>query len=332
MQCVQDAEEARIAALQDYRILDTAPDQAFDRLTRLARLALQVPIVLISLVDRDRQWFKSKQGLDITETSLSVSFCVYAIQQTKPFIVTDARLHPLFRDNPLVTGKPFIRFYAGTPLTMKSGFVIGTLCVIDTRARVLSTEEVDVLQDIGEMVISEIELRQIAKTDSLTGTLTRRGFDTEIVREYARAQRSHHAISLLALDVDHFKSVNDRYGHATGDAVLQSLVTAIRSELRIADFVGRMGGEEFVIALPDTDLAGAVILAERIRVRIASAEIEVHGSAIRITASIGIAACDVAQANWTKAFRNADMALYRAKASGRNKCVCHEQSPSSEAA
>lgn len=332
MECFRNAEDARIAALQDYRILDTAPEQPFDRLTRLARLALQVPIVLISLVDRERQWFKSKQGLDVTQTPRSISFCTYAIQQTEPFIVTDARLHPMFHDNPLVTGEPFIRFYAGIPLIMKSGFVLGTLCVIDTRARVLSTEEVDVLQDIAVMVINEIELRQIARTDSLTGTLTRRGFDMEIDREYARAQRSQHGISLLALDVDHFKSVNDRYGHVAGDAVLQAIVAAIKSELRITDLIGRMGGEEFVIALPDTDLAGAAILAERIRVRIASTEIDAHGTMIRITASIGVATCDVAEANWTKAFRNADMAMYRAKATGRNTCLCHEEIPQDAAA
>lgn len=333
MQChLPGNEDLRLAALQGYNILDTGPEQSFDRLTRLARLALRVPIVLISLVDRDRQWFKSRQGIDACETPRSISFCAHAIQQDEPFIITDARAHPLFHDNPLVTGEPFIRFYFGIPLKMRDDLTIGTLCVIDHHPRTLSSEEIDVLQDLARMVIDQIELREIATTDSLTGALTRRGFDREIGREFGRARRLQHTVSLVALDIDNFKSVNDRYGHAAGDAVIQSIVAAIKKELRATDIVARMGGEEFAIALPETDLAGARILAERIRERVAFTEVTTQGNTIGVTASFGIADCDVTSETWTETFARADAALYRAKRSGRNMCLCQERPPKNAAA
>ena len=323
MQCnVSRNEEGRLAALHKSNILDTGPEQSFDRLTRLARLALQVPIVLISLVDRDRQWFKSRQGIDASETPRSVSFCAHAIQQAEPFIISDATLNPLFCDNPLVVGEPFIRFYMGIPLKMRDGFVIGTLCVIDHHPRVLSTEEIDVLQDLARMVVSEIELRQIATTDSLTGCLTRRGFDIEMTREFKRSKRSRHDCSIVAIDIDHFKLVNDKYGHASGDLVLQSVVSTIQQELRAGDFVGRLGGEEFAIVLPETPIAGAITVAERIRRAIAGTAVPMRAGDIRVTASFGISCLDPLNETWSATLAKADQALYEAKRMGRNMCVC----------
>jgi diguanylate cyclase (GGDEF)-like protein len=332
MQCHLRDEEQRLAALYSCGLLDTAPEHAFDRLTRLARMALRVPIVLVSLVDRDRQWFKSSQGLTASETPRSISFCAHAIAQDKPFIVTDAALHPEFCDNPLVVGEPFIRFYIGIPLKMRDGYIIGTLCAIDRQPRALSTEEIDVLQDLAGMVVDAIELRQMATADSLTGALTRRGFDLAIDREFNRARRSRHDLSLVALDVDHFKSINDRYGHAAGDLVLQSLVAMVKQEMRGADFVVRMGGEEFVLALPETDGQGAHRLAERVRERIAGMSINILGHTIRVTASFGVASCGAADTSWTTALEKADAALYRAKRSGRNMSLCYEHLPDSAAA
>ena len=324
MQCpLPSNEDARLAALRTYDLLDTAPEHAFDRLTRLARMALRMPIVLVSLVDTNRQWFKSRQGLAVSETPRSISFCGYAIHQAEPFIVTDAALDPLFRDNPLVVGEPFVRSYIGIPLKMQSGYIIGTLCAIDTQPRVFLSEEVEVLRDLASLVVDAIELRQIATTDSLTGALTRRGFDMEMSRELARAKRFQNDISLIAIDIDHFKSVNDRYGHAVGDDVLRSLVATVKSEIRDTDIVARMGGEEFVVALPETDLAGARNFAERIRERIAGAQTSVRDHHIRVTASLGVATCDASDTSWETALGKADHALYRAKRSGRNMCLCY---------
>src|SRR5689334_20409665 len=126
----QDDEDARLAALQALDILDTGPEHSFDRLTRLARLALDVPIGLVSLVDEDRQWFKSRQGVAICESDRVISFCTHAIRQTEPYIVPDATRDALFCDNPFVTGAPHVRSYIGIPLRTREGHALGTLCAM----------------------------------------------------------------------------------------------------------------------------------------------------------------------------------------------------------
>ncbi|MBO6825282.1 MAG: response regulator [Sneathiella sp.] len=153
-------EEARLAALRDYEILDTAAEQAFDRLTQLAATFYASPIALISLVDRERQWFKSRVGLEATETPRNLAFCHHAIQGDKPFIVNDATKDERFRDNPLVTGAPDIRFYAGAPLVSPQGQKIGTLCIIDQNPRQdFQEKDTEQLTLLAEIVISEMELR-----------------------------------------------------------------------------------------------------------------------------------------------------------------------------
>lgn len=145
-------EPLRLAALHATGLLDTPPEERFDRLTRLARFMFGVDIALVSLVAHDRQWFKSRQGLEATETPREVSFCSHAIRGSRVFEVTDARQDPRFCDNPLVTGAPGIRFYAGAPLTMADGHRIGTLCIIDTRPRQLSRVERHALRDLADCV------------------------------------------------------------------------------------------------------------------------------------------------------------------------------------
>jgi diguanylate cyclase (GGDEF)-like protein len=316
-------EGERLKALRRYHILDTPPEEAFDRLTRLVKMLLKTPIVLVSLIDHDRQWFKSRQGLGLTETPRSISFCTYAIEQDTALVVRDALEHPLFKDSPLVTGEPHIRFYIGVPLKTHDGYNIGTLCAMDQRPRELSAEEIDVLHDLAGMIVDEIELRQLATTDSLTGVLTRRGFEIAIKREAGRAKRYHHHLSLIAFDIDHFKSINDRHGHAAGDLVLRAVAAQIKGELRAIDFMGRLGGEEFVIALPETDITGARILAERIRDKLAQTSLQAQDISIHVTASFGIASYDESDDGWKSVLERADAAVYDAKKGGRNRCACH---------
>jgi anti-sigma regulatory factor (Ser/Thr protein kinase) len=152
-------ETARLAALRKYRILDTDPEQAFDDLTLLASHVCGTPIALISLLDADRQWFKSRVGLSITETSRSVSFCAHAIRQNGLFIVPDARDSPRFRDNPFVAAENGIRFYAGAPLITPAGYALGTLCVLDRVPRTLTTEQLEALQALRRQVEAQLELR-----------------------------------------------------------------------------------------------------------------------------------------------------------------------------
>ena len=152
-------EAARLAALRRYRILDTGPERAFDDLTLLASHICGTPMALITLVDDDRQWFKSRIGISLPETSRALSFCAYAIRERDTMVVPDARVDARLRDNPLVTGAPHIRFYAGTPLVTPDGHALGTLCVVDNVTRTLSASQLAALEALARQVESQLELR-----------------------------------------------------------------------------------------------------------------------------------------------------------------------------
>jgi PAS domain S-box-containing protein len=157
---ISDKESERLRALESYNILDTQPEYEFDRLTELASLICGTPISLISLIDKDRQWFKSKVGLEAQQTHRNISFCQHAIIDDHIFEVADATKDERFKDNPLVTGNPDIRFYAGHPLVDKQGHALGTLCVIDTKPRALNKEQKKALALLAEEVISQIIARK----------------------------------------------------------------------------------------------------------------------------------------------------------------------------
>lgn len=156
---IPENEATRIASLRDLLILDTPPEERFDHITAFCSTAFHVPIALVSLVDVNRQWFKSCYGLDVGETSRDISFCGHAIHSDKPLVIEDATKDPRFADNPLVTGGPGIRFYAGQPLTLSDGQRVGTLCLIDRRPRRLDTDDLKMLSDLGRLVVRELEDR-----------------------------------------------------------------------------------------------------------------------------------------------------------------------------
>jgi GAF domain-containing protein len=153
-------EEGRIAALEKYAILDTDPEQSFDDLTLLASFVCETPIALISLVDEDRQWFKSRVGIDASETSRDIAFCSTAILQSDVLVVPDALLDERFRDNPLVASDPHIRFYAGAPLINEDGYALGTLCVVDRTPRQLAPEQREALKALSRLVLAQLEFRR----------------------------------------------------------------------------------------------------------------------------------------------------------------------------
>jgi len=152
-------EAARVAALNRYAILDSEPEQSFDDLVILAAHICQTPMAMLSLVDDHRQWFKSKFGVEVRETPRDVSICAHTIQQNDLFVVPDTLQDPRFRENPLVTGEPHIRFYAGTPLINEDGFALGTLCVVDRQPRQLDPEQTEAISALGRLALRQMELR-----------------------------------------------------------------------------------------------------------------------------------------------------------------------------
>ncbi|MFK3974761.1 diguanylate cyclase domain-containing protein [Pseudomonas sp. NPDC087358] len=153
-------EKERLEALRQLEILDTPGETSLDRITRLVARMLDVPIALVSLVDENRQWFKSRVGLDAMQTPRELAFCAHAILQTTPLVVPDAAADERFRDNLLVTGAPHIRFYAGVPIRTSKGFAVGTLCAIDERPRQMTEEELSILRDLADIVSREVQLRE----------------------------------------------------------------------------------------------------------------------------------------------------------------------------
>ncbi len=153
-------EQARLDALRQYQILDTAAEAEFDALTEITARILQVPIVLVSIVDADRQWFKARFGLEVTETPRNISFCGHVVLAKQTLIVPDARVDPRFVDNPLVTGAPHVCFYAGVPLQTPEGFPLGTLCAVDHKPRELSAEQVGLLERLARQAMALLTLRR----------------------------------------------------------------------------------------------------------------------------------------------------------------------------
>jgi GAF domain-containing protein len=154
------AEKERLASLEKYAILDTEPEQGFDELTLLASYVCKTPMAMISLVDEDRQWFKSKIGLTSSQTPRDIAMCSVAIQQSGVMVVPDTLKDERFRDNPLVTSDPHIRFYAGAPLINDEGYALGTLCVIDQNPRTFGQDQQVALQALSRLVVAQLEFRR----------------------------------------------------------------------------------------------------------------------------------------------------------------------------
>lgn len=335
-------EQLRLAAVRATKLLDTPAEGRFDRITRIARRLAEAPIATITLIDEDRQWFKSAMGVvNKSEDPRSISFCSHAIEQDEVYVVEDAAADPTFSANPLVTGEPGIRFYAGAPIRYL-GQRVGTLCVIDTEPRDLSPSLKQDLQDLAQWVESEIDsdlqsdaqrelisevdrLREMALVDPLTRTWNRNGIQEIYNRELAYATRDKSCVGCIVIDIDHFKSVNDTHGHDMGDAVLKRVADRIRLSVRPYDSIGRMGGEEFLVLLPQSSRAVVSMVAERIRSSVESTPIELSdGATLAVTISLGTTffqGSSELQPELKLLFKTADVALYEAKKSGRNRVV-----------
>lgn len=297
---VPDNEAERLKSLRNLGILDTPAEERFDRITRFANLILGTPISLISLVDSDRQWFKSAQGIETKETSRDTSFCAHAIIEEKTFFVEDATKDERFRNNPLVTGAPHIRMYAGHPIELDKGLRVGTLCVIDRQPRQLSERETAILQHLAAWVKTElknIELEKAVKLLEVKASMSHQKTVSQeklyeffnsltlidpdlrlpntvylnlyLTQEIARMRFSQFHIAAMAVAVDNLGQYERVYGGPAAMSALRSVAEVI------ADFpkwprgmTFRYSRDRFIVVLPQRNREEAVTIAEKIKDKI----------------------------------------------------------------
>ncbi|USX16602.1 sensor domain-containing diguanylate cyclase [Oxalobacteraceae bacterium OTU3CAMAD1] len=260
---IPDNEASRLSALRSLNILDTPAEERFDRLTRMAKRMFRVPIALVSIIDENRQWFKSNESLPACETPRNISFCGHAILGDDIFLICDTLADPRFTDNPLVTGAPHIRFYAGCPLRSAGGFKIGTLCIIDAEPHEFDEDDAVALRDLASMVEDELTAFQAATTDELTRISNRRGFMQMAQYSLNFCARQGAPATLAFLDLDGFKPINDTFGHAEGDRALVAFADAMRKTFRNTDLFARLGGDEFVVLLTSAGEADAAMVIDK---------------------------------------------------------------------
>jgi diguanylate cyclase (GGDEF)-like protein len=310
-------EFARIALLRSLNILDTAPEERFDQLTRIARRLFSVPIAQVTLVDSDRQWFKSGAQLPVTETPREFSFCAHAILGDEIMHVENALEDERFADNPLVTGDPEIRFYAGCPLRVGE-HRLGTLCLIDSKPRSFSAEDEQVLRDLAEMAELNLTSESKAVTDSLTRLTNRRGFEALFAQAITLCARTERPAVLLYFDLNGFKQINDQHGHAEGDRALTLFAECLLGAFRESDVLSRLGGDEFAVLLVGAAAGGAESALERLKSLVGERNRKDNrGYEVRFSA--GVVIFDPHRHRSPEEFlADADEAMYRNKVHGRN--------------
>ena len=453
-------EHQRLAELRSYRVLDTAPESAFDDITRIAAQITGCRTALVSLVDEKRQWFKAMYRFEEQQTSRDESFCAHAILQPGVMVVPDATKDARFATNRLVTAEPHIRFYAGAPLRTPSGAALGTLCVIDYEPRNLTADQCDALTalsgqlmkeldlrrvlsdmsalvtgrrraetpevlqaivdraptiiclqnpqgrlmlanrrfqeivglgaeqvlgrsaadfalpDVGELLAEadrrvsatgeteslevpwpagdqartyslvkfplvdwsgavyavgtigtdvtervsyETRLRHLSEHDHLTGLPNRRRFAVDLDRQLAEARRYGSGGAVLVLDVDHFKHINDSFGHRGGDVYLVGLAERLRAGLRQSDVLARQGGDEFVALLPHAGPDDVASVCAHLLDIVRGYQPAVDGRQVHATVSIGAALFNGESADAEAVLMHADMSMYQAKEGGRDR-------------
>ncbi|WP_263368923.1 sensor domain-containing diguanylate cyclase [Edaphobacter bradus] len=469
---------AKLWALWTRELLDSHPEAECEELTRLAASLCGTPIGLVTLLDERQQWVRASDLFKLGETPREIAFCAHAVRQQGLFVVKDALLDNRFGTNPLVTGDPPLRFYAGTPIVTADGHVLGTFSVLDLTPRILTADQAQVLEVLSRQAAARLELkmqrgaldqaliekekaganlraseelfrafmnaspflsyikdaagrllfynrafahrfgiseyswlgrsdeqlwqrtiksvrthdlevmagggiveteeqirgtdgkistlrsykfpchdsagnvllagvavdvtddvaqkseleryhqeledandqlRRLAVTDELTGLRNRRAFEERLVMEFSMARRRKRDLAVLLMDVDNFKKINDRFGHASGDDVLRRLGNILRTTVRLPDLPARYGGEEFVVLLPESGEESAMGLARRLMQRIAVEEWENEP----VTISMGMAAMNESLQNGYQLVELADEALYAAKRAGKNRVMVH---------
>ncbi len=333
-------ETLRLAGVHKGDLLDTPLESRFNRIARVTRRALGVRAATISLLDDEREWIKAADGWDLRELQRSRSLVATLVTGGSPLVIVDTQLDTRCRRHHLVTRAPKVRFCAVYPLRDRDDTLVGALAAYDIKPRdPAEGNMLGILSDVGQLAQRELFLvevsgaqeqllaklgsaRRQALLDELTRVWNRRGGLQLLEQTLSDASRQTQGLGVCIVDLDHFKQINDTHGHMAGDAVLMKVAAALVDTVRPSDVVCRMGGEEFLLIIPDVTAPQIAEILERVRNRIATDAIRVPKGAVRLTVSLG--AC-VQLPNESHSaedlLRRADDALYRAKAAGRNVVV-----------
>lgn len=251
-------EESRLASLNALGLLDSPPEERFDRITRLAKGTFDVPIALVSLIDENRQWFKSCFGLSVRQTDRDISFCGHAILGNDVFVITDALQTPAFADNPLVTHAPFIRFYAGCPLKSPDGRTIGTLCMIDQKPREFGERQKQKLRKFASMIEQELTGIRQQTIDDDTGLSNKQGLIQ--LADYTRTVclKAQTPISLSTLTI----CLSSRLAKSNHRKAINLFVQVLMKHVRDLDVFARINDESFALLLANCTADEAEILIE----------------------------------------------------------------------
>lgn len=300
-------ENERLVALQSLNILDTPFEERFDRITRFASQLFDVPIALVSLIDQDRQWFKSAQGLDVRETSRAISFCGHTILSRHIMSTADARVDERFFDNPLVLGEPYIRFYAGCPLLAEDGNALGTLCLIDRRPRILSQDDIDVFRDLALLIEREIIRPELDILDELTNISTRNSFSVVAEKGLDLCARRNISASLVFIELD--DAVGKKNQSAECNKLLMRFSECLNTYLEQSALVARVGENQFSALLVDASAAEAELAMVKFKTKID--ELSRHEEWPPLAISHGIAEFDSGKHSTVeKLLTDADLIMY----------------------
>ncbi|HEY1090929.1 MAG TPA: sensor domain-containing diguanylate cyclase [Burkholderiaceae bacterium] len=329
----QDTEAARLQKLRALGVLDIDVDEELRVLVRAAAAITGAPKAFVTFVEDVQVRLQGQDSAPARMGARENSFCSLAIKEDEILFAEDVRTDSRTAAVAARPANAAVVTYAGAVLKTEDGINIGTLCVLDHVKRSLTQEQLQLLVGLARQVMHLVALRKttrelddalakmtlLATTDGLTGLLNRRAFFERAEQLQKLAGREGGQISVALIDVDHFKKVNDNFGHAAGDQVLVQLAQRLRTKLRGTDLIGRIGGEEFAIALPFTALDAALAVTEQLRLQVAAAPVAFEGQDIPVTISAGVTSVAPGGDSVEGALRNADAALYRAKAEGRNR-------------
>jgi diguanylate cyclase (GGDEF)-like protein len=294
-------EGARLAAVRDTGLVEAQHDVQLERLNKLATELLGVPVSLVSLVDEDRQFFPGEVGLSepwasFGETPLSHSFCKHVVEHDAPLVIEDARADPLVEKNLAVRDLGVIA-YAGVPLRLSDGEVLGSFCAIDGKPHRWSDHDLEVLADLAELARGLIEARRNninpGLHDPLTGLPDRAVFAELVERASDRGSRSARCTSVIAVGLDGFRLINEALGHAAGDEVLRSVATRLQEAVRGNDVACRLAGDVFLVLCESaSDEADALLVAQRLRRAVIDEPLRIRAREQQISATVGVACSD----------------------------------------